>query len=278
MAPCVYQLACAVCVLMSCLSQTAADFTTQRAKVSEACSKTLDKCIQQSGSSTPSSDVGWCILLGATVNGVSAYQCAVRIGFCTEMEFLDLKYEACVHIDPPSESTSALKTSVYNQVKSTSSACQSKIIDCIFGSSVAIVLKQQEQYCQLINLRLTSKTTTLCLKDECLDTEIASLYTIACSTNQSQSFSDAIMATSQQCQDGFESYTYGVTEVLARIKTEKYCQVLSPSLTTTPYDALLLAGCTESEFLNLKTAACGGSRVIVVSVILLALATLYHVI
>ncbi|XP_059161904.1 uncharacterized protein LOC131944995 [Physella acuta] len=262
MTSCVYQLVCAVCVLMSCLPQTSADFSTERGKVNEACSKTLDTCLMLSGSSTPSSDAGWCTLFGGTVNGVSAYQCVVRIGLCTDEEFVALKNGACRQTATVQTQSSYLKTYLYNVVKSTSSACQDQIVDCIFGSSVATVLKQQEQYCKLMNLGITGKTTTTCLSPACSTTELTSLKIISCLTTQSQPFSDAIVATSQVCQNGMESCTYGVTEALALIKGEKYCDVMSLSFATTAHDCLIAAGCTETEFQNLKAAACSNSHIV----------------
>ncbi|XP_059161909.1 uncharacterized protein LOC131944996 [Physella acuta] len=271
---CVYQLVCAVCVLISFLPHTSADFSTERGKVSEACKRTLDKCVTLAGSSTPSNDAGWCTLFGATVSGVSAYQCVVRIGLCTDEEFVALKNGACGQTATAQQTPSALKTSVYNLIKSTISACQDQIVDCIFVSSVSTVLKQQEQYCKLMNLGISSKTTTTCLTKACSATVITNLNTTSCSTTQSQPFSDAIVATSQMCQDGMELCTYGVTEALALIQGEKYCDVMSLSVKTTAHDCLLTEGCTETEFQSLK-AACSGSN-LVASLILLSLAALHQ--
>ncbi|XP_059161916.1 uncharacterized protein LOC131945001 isoform X2 [Physella acuta] len=278
MTSCVYQLVCAVCVLMSGLTQTSADFSTERRRVSKACSKTLDKCVNMAvnlgGSPTPSNDAGWCALFGATVNGVTANQCVVRIGLCTDEEFVALKNGACGQTATAKQTSSALKTSVYNVVQSTSSECQARLVDCIFRSSVATVLKQQEQYCKLMNLGITGKTTTTCLTLACLDEEINNLKTTACSTNQSQPFSDAIVATSQMCQDGMESCTSGSNEAFALIQGEKYCDVMSLTVKTTAHDCLIAKGCAETEFQKVK-AACSGST-IVASFIMLALATLYQ--
>ncbi|XP_059161914.1 uncharacterized protein LOC131945001 isoform X1 [Physella acuta] len=277
MIPCVYKLVCFVCVLMSGLPQTSADFSTERGKVSKACSKTLDTCVNMAvnlgGRPTPTSNADWCALFGATVNGVSAYQCVVRIGLCTDEEFVALKNGACGQTATVQQQSSALKTSVYNVVKSTSSTCQDKLVYCIFVSSVATVLKQQEQYCKLMNLGITGKTTTTCLNLACSTTDIINLNTTSCSTTQSQPFSDAIVATSQVCQNGMELCTYGSNEAFALIQAEKYCNVMSLSGTTTAHDCLLKAGCTETEFQNIKTAACSGSH-IVASFIMLALASL----
>ncbi|XP_059143855.1 uncharacterized protein LOC131931168 [Physella acuta] len=269
MKSCVYQLVCAVCVLMSGLTQTSADFSTERRRVSEACSKSLDACITLSNNPAPFNDAGWCTLASSTINGVSAYQCVVKIGLCTDEEFVALKNGACGQTATVQTWSSAFKTSVNNVVKSTSSTCQRQIVDCIFKSNVATVLKQQEQYCKLMNLVVTGKTTRECLTPDCTSNEILNLNTIACSTSQSQPFSDAIVATSQMCQDQLDSCTHNFFVASAFIQGEKYCDALSLAVVL---DCMNKEGCTEKEFSKLK-ATCSGSHG-VASVIMLVLTAL----
>ncbi|XP_059161896.1 uncharacterized protein LOC131944988 [Physella acuta] len=250
----VYKLLWSVCVLMNGFLQTSADFKAERKKVSHACSSSLDACVAPTGSHKPSSDASWCSLLEATKDGVSAYQCVIRIGLCTDEEFVALKNGACGQTATAQHTSSELKKSLYDVVKSLNDDCSGKLVMCIFGSSLATVFKQQEQYCKLINL-----DGAACFNMACTKSEISNLNTTACKTTQSQPFSDAIVATSQKCHRGLDKCLSTVSHATVMIRGEKYCDVMGLSEKYTTHDCMLELGCTELEFTAVKSAACGGS-------------------
>lgn len=269
-----------LCLVLLFVSSSDADFNSERTKVTRACSYTIDKCLQLSGMMTPDTDAKWCTLLGSTKDGVTSEQCLVQLGYCKAEESTALKNGACAQSSTPQQTSTAIKTSLYNDISSTTDQCQSRIVSCTFETSVGTVLKQQEQFCKLMNLAVSGKTSSTCLSQSCAEAEVAKLKTTACSTTQSMRFSDAIVATSQRCQTGMETCTYSTasstttaTTAIALIRGQKYCDVMNYKAQVTASECLKGQGCTDDEINQLKAAACSGSH-IVGSVVLLIVAAL----
>ncbi|XP_059179206.1 uncharacterized protein LOC131958284 [Physella acuta] len=270
-----------LCLVLLTVSHTSADFNSERAKVTRACSYTVDKCVQLSGSMMPDTDAKWCTLLGSSKDGVTSEQCLVQLGYCKAEESTALKNGACAQSTSPQQTSSAIKISVYGDISKTTEQCQSRIVSCTFDTSVGTVLKQQEQFCKLMNLGVSGKTTNTCLSQSCTESEFAQLKTTACSTTQSMRFSDVIVATSLTCQNGMETCTYSTTtttttttSALALIRAQRYCDVMNYKAQVTASECLKGQGCTDDEINKLKAAACSGSH-IVASLVLLIVAALY---
>ncbi|XP_059161902.1 uncharacterized protein LOC131944991 [Physella acuta] len=243
----IYQVLCAVCVIFSCLGLTSADFNAAKAKVSHGCLATIDQCLNLAGVSVPTADSVWCMLAGESYHGVSCYQCMVQIGLCTDEEFTSLKNDACGTKASVEKKTSTHKAAVYTTLKSATKPCQSKVVTCVFDSSLATVLKQQEMFCELL------AQTSECLDNSCKD--LKSLNETACKTKPSASFPKAILATSKNCRAGFDDCMNKMDNERRNIRSEKYCDAIS-NIGDPIHSCLLEKDCTEKEFTNMKNGAC----------------------
>ncbi|XP_059179188.1 uncharacterized protein LOC131958273 [Physella acuta] len=246
-------------VLLS-VNPTSADFYTERAKVTRACSYTIDRCLQEFRLSNPRTNTLWCLRLGYHTAFV---QCLVANGYCTEEEKTALKNGACARSSKPQQTSSAIKISVYGDVSMTTDQCQRQIVTCTFETSIGTVLKQQEQFCDLMNVRIRGSTLSACLAQGCTEAEVTKLNSTACSISQSDRFSHALVATSELCKNGtetfFESTEYSSVRVIDLIRGQRYCEVMNYRDQMTTSECLKFLGCTDEEISELNTAACDSS-------------------
>ncbi|XP_059179200.1 chondroitin proteoglycan-2-like [Physella acuta] len=238
-------------VLVCCLHCAVADMLEALSKVSSICRATPVACskIFGRGVGVPSGEAQWCSQLRMVAYGVTGFQCGVSIGFCTDQEYLDLEKAACRKISLVPRQASNIKKTFYNKVATINPSCQDKIMHCIAKNVVSTVFKQQEQYCKLVNSRYMVECMGLdCLRD---------LNQTACTTYQSQPFSDAIVGTTQKCQDTIEECA---SNIYSRtfIRMENYCGVMYPHIIRFE-DCLQQKHCTKAETNKLRIAACSSS-------------------
>lgn len=250
-------------LLFFVISPSLADFNTVKSSCSQPCQLTVDACKQLAQENQPSLTDN-CALISANIHGVSAYQCLVKNGFCTVNEFIKLKNEACGQFKAQ-ETVSTATTVLYQALSATTNMCQRKGLTCILGSSVATVLKQQQHYCDLLNISTDVSSSQLCLNTfGCSDKEFDRLKTAACSSSAvtDDALARAIMKTSARCKGVIDSCTGSNENVLTLIQSEQYCKVMNiddmDKYGTTAYTCLVKnTGCTHDEFDKLKTSACG---------------------
>lgn len=143
----------------------------------------------------------------------------------------------------------------------TTDQCQRQIVTCTFVTSICTVLKQQEQFCDLINVRIHGSTISTCFAEACTEAEVTRLNSSACSMKKSERFSDALVATSELCKNGaercVESTVYSRVRVNDLILCQRYCDVMNYRDQMTTSECLTSQGCTDDEVSKLKTAACG---------------------
>ncbi|XP_013076554.2 uncharacterized protein LOC106062788 [Biomphalaria glabrata] len=190
-------------------------------------------------------------------------QYLVRMGFCTENEHNTLTETVCNRSRPYTQLTiSRARSNFYAALNSQSYQCQAKLHSCLKSNSASVVLKQQEQFCSLLNLDMKGTTSEMCIThgtQSCTKSEFDQLKSAACevtATDVDQTFSDALLKTSMKCQAQVSSCVDSNENATQLVVFENYCAALNA--TTGPRVAACKAVnvCTSAEMNLLRAAAC----------------------
>ncbi|KAI8790115.1 hypothetical protein BgiBS90_008039, partial [Biomphalaria glabrata] len=200
----------------------------------------------------------YCYLLKINFNGVSAHQCLVDIGLCTESEYYTLRLALC---DDPASQFILDNALLYVLLRSASKPCQNNVVDCIFKSIIATLLKADNQYCQLMTFSTNNKNANTCLQD-CSSTELDNFRRASCNTSLAQlqpsAFTKAVMSTSQPCKNQIENCAFGSNLAFASIQSGQYCKIMNKYQAGAETYACLVGsgGCTDNEYQIMEDAAC----------------------
>ncbi|KAH9494630.1 hypothetical protein Btru_019759 [Bulinus truncatus] len=225
------------------------------------------------------------------------YEAFVKLGFCTDSEFNGLKAVVCTGGDVGSGGGGAgpiseTKRKFYEALNQMPSPCLTNALRCILLSAVGIILKQQEQYCSLMNMNLNNVAMESCLasgSSGCALSEFKSLKSAACVSGKTSAaehgFSDALLTTSGQCQSRLYSCTHDGghvkyfnfeerTDAVNLVAKERYCEFLRYQVQGKSLEACLKASnnsCTSTEFDLLKAATCSSAMTLTHSVVAIVL-------
>ncbi|XP_055892846.1 uncharacterized protein LOC129927467 [Biomphalaria glabrata] len=187
-----------------------------------------------------------------------AFYNKVQVGFCTEQELENFTATVCGR-SSSEKSISDAKTHFYKAFNLVSEKCQRKSIDCVLTSIVSLVLKQQENYCLLMNF--SDASTESCYTsgaDACERSEYEQLKVAACAnrkTNADQRFSTALMSLNPECRQQINKCTRTKTLFIVR---QKYCDVVISLQNTDSLNECngQITACDPSELRSLEHAAC----------------------
>ncbi|XP_055891627.1 uncharacterized protein LOC129927280 isoform X2 [Biomphalaria glabrata] len=200
----------------------------------------------------------YCDLFEMNFNGVSAYQCLVEIGLCTDSEYYALRLAMC---DDPGSQFILDNALLYVLLRFASKPCQNNVVDCIFKSIIATLLKADNQYCQLMTFSTNNKNANTCLQN-CSSTELDYFRRASCDTSLAQlqpsAFTKAVMSTSQPCKNQIENCAFGSNLAFASIQGGQYCKIMNKYQAGAETYACLVGsgGCTDNEYQIMEDAAC----------------------
>ncbi|KAH9504335.1 hypothetical protein Btru_064670 [Bulinus truncatus] len=191
------------------------------------------------------------------------YLTLVRFGFCTEKEFNNLTATVCGS-SSGAQSDSEAKLNFYKALSKTTIGCPSDILVCLDRSVNALVLKQQEQYCLLMNLGIHDPNSQWC--SPCTPQELNELETAACQVNKTetdQKFSTAILSVSSTCRSKLSICGYFSSQAKQLVFEMRYCE--SFNITQDGFTTEMCfkenTACSSEEFDRLKDAACDATCV-----------------
>uniref|UniRef100_A0A2C9LPH6 Uncharacterized protein n=1 Tax=Biomphalaria glabrata TaxID=6526 RepID=A0A2C9LPH6_BIOGL len=253
---------CVVCVLLLFFQ----DGLSVEHKVSESCRVSIADCYLRVSRLNQQETADLCKMMTTKYRSVTAYHCLVRVGLCTEGEYDILKTLACQD-SPNFQPASALaKLKLYRTINLANKTCQSQMLVCIRKYITAIVLKQQEHYCALVDLDINGVTSKSCLAENraCSDYDYQTIKEAACDTALIEKdftpFVNAIQAITTQCRHSIETCYSRSQNVRLLINSEQYCQVMHVEESgSSTYHCLVVQGsCSKEEFEQLEQSACKG--------------------
>ncbi|KAK6982308.1 hypothetical protein BgiMline_017681, partial [Biomphalaria glabrata] len=202
----------------------------------------------------------YCDLFKEKFNGVTANQCLVEIGFCSQPEYDYLLQNLCDERETEAQFADSLLSYVIDTVDE---KCQLNMLGCIIQSIIATLLKADSQYCSLMTFNTFGQTADKCLKS-CTELEKSFIYVASCNTSLStlepSPFTKAVMSTSQTCKETIERCSFGSDLAFSSIQSGQYCQIMNIYQAGAETYACLVGsgGCTDSEFQAMTDAACDG--------------------
>ncbi|KAH9490981.1 hypothetical protein Btru_032378 [Bulinus truncatus] len=196
-----------------------------------------------------------------------SYQRYVQVGFCTENEFHTLHAASCGMNAPATHASSQPKLTFYASLNEVSAQCLDDALACITSSVIAIVLKEQEQFCPLLTVSFDGFTTEYCLTTEsgdCTSDEFKRLKAAACQNIKAEvdhGFSDALINVNGACKSQLSSCGESMSDAKEFILNEQYCDAMKAQddFGTMETCVTTISGCSEDNFKALKTAACDSS-------------------
>ncbi|KAH9508864.1 hypothetical protein Btru_050277 [Bulinus truncatus] len=251
-------------------SGSKSEFDAVLASTARKCRKTFQDCLHENPDVDQIYKNGHLcdMFFNGTVHSSYFFHCLVSIGLCTEDEFDLLIGEACDVITDLL--VSPHKDRFYKSIDITSEKCQDQIMYCINISSVATVIKQEEEFCNLFKLDINGISSSSCLLAGCSRAEILVLNVTACFMNDEHEewktgsgFSDVILITSPLCKASMEDCVEESSTARYEVRNTNYCNVMQfVEGDRTAHMCLVDEGnCTEIEFKLLEGVACADSVV-----------------
>ncbi|CAL1542506.1 unnamed protein product [Lymnaea stagnalis] len=236
---------------------------------SPKCQYTATNCVLQSRTASGDANAGrYCRLFQRSDDVLTAYQCLVRLGLCTDDEYDKLEAAACGGATRKRNGADEARKLFYSAVDSIGEFCQKEFVRCVRASSVATVYKQHGRFCYLMGLSLDNFNFRTCLlrNNQCVHSEYARMNDSACMRSArkaaSSEFFDALLLTSPTCRNGLDHCSISSIKALELIQAERYCEALHVEEDgKSAYGCLVESNrCEQKEYDKLKDAVCGGGR------------------
>ncbi|KAK0062582.1 hypothetical protein Bpfe_007787 [Biomphalaria pfeifferi] len=160
----------------------------------------------------------------------------------------------------------AVSEDLKTALASTSRQCQSQVTSCTVLNSAVKFFYYSSKYCEAIRYSTPSFASLTCLVEDngCTLTEYFRLRNAACGTNSTtgqdtaENVGIALVSSSQQCRSKVNICIASDTTVNNLYMSSKYCEAIRYSISSVDSQTCLVVnnGCSQSEYDNLRTAAC----------------------